>query len=244
MPLFRRLLMLPFVLLLVAGAAQAQGSAAPPALASKPIVGFGELTTEHFSLGPGHPYLRVPADNPFLLLLADVAAKHDMPIELHMEAIDTSAGLNPKYRSPPNPAQLVPNIPNLERLLAHNRNARIIWSHAGWDNTGQRTPELHRRLFAAHPNLYVNTKMSGDSLPANRIAPRETGMDAGWLAVIKEFPDRFLLATDQFHVTPSSNQRFPRHPQVARVIIDGLPPDLAHRIGMENPLKVYPRLSK
>jgi hypothetical protein len=189
-----------------------------------------------------HPYVSSPADNPLFLALADIAAKHDLPIELHMEAIVTPADQNPKFRSPPNPAKLTPNIPALERLLAHNRDTRIVWSHLGWDNTGQRTPALMRRMFAAHPNLYANVKFGGDSLPANRLATREGGLNPAWRAVILEFPDRFLAATDQFHVSPRSDRRFPQHAFIARQVLDELPPEIARRIGMENPLRVYPRL--
>lgn len=214
------------------------------ALAARGIVGYGEMTTEHFSLGPQHPFISAPPDHPLLLLLADIAAKHDLPIELHMEAIDAAAGLNSKYRSPPNPAKLVPNIPAFERLLAHNRRARIIWSHVGWDNTGQRTPALMERLFRAHPNLYASTKIAGDSLPTNRIVDRDTPMDPAWRTVIEAFPDRFLVATDQFHVTPGSDRRFPQHAGVARAVLDALPPALARQIAEENPQKVYPRLPR
>lgn len=214
------------------------------ALAARGVVAYGELTTDHFSLGPQHPYISAPPDHPLLLVLADIAAKYDLPIELHMEAVDRSTDLNSKYRSPPNPARLVPNIPGFERLLAHNRGARIIWSHVGWDNTGQRTSALMERLFRAHSNLYASTKIAGDSLPVNRIVDRDTPIDPAWLAVIEAFPDRFLVATDQFHSAPGADARFPRHPGTARAVLDALPPALARQIAEENPLKVYPRLPR
>src|SRR5207237_1327329 len=83
----------------------------------------------------GHTHQTSPADHPFLLALAGIAADSDMPIGLHMEAITTGAGQ-------------APNIAALERLLAYNRLARIVWLHAGWDRTGQRAtacrPESER----------------------------------------------------------------------------------------------------
>ncbi len=211
-------------------------------LASRGIVGFGEMTTEHFSLGFTHPYEAAPPDHPLLLLLADIAARHDLPIDIHMEAIEHAADLNPRYRSPPNPARLTPNIAAFERLLAHNRNVRVVWSHVGWDNTGQRTVALTRRLLAAHPNLHVSVKMGPDSLPANRPLKRGEGLDPEWQALIEEFSDRFLVGTDQFFVTPRSSKKFPPHPGTGRALLDALPPGLARKIGLENPLKVFPRL--
>lgn len=211
-------------------------------LASQGIVGFGEMTAEHFSLGITHPYEAAPPDHPLFLLLADIAMKHDLPIDLHMEAVEELAPLNPRYRSPPNPERLTPNIAALERLLAHNRKARIVWSHVGWDNTGQRTAALTRRLLAAHPNLYVSVKMGPDSLSANRPLRRGEGLDPEWKALIVEFPDRFLIGTDQFFVTPRSSKKFPPHPGTGRALLDALPPEIARKIGLENPLRVFPRL--
>lgn len=215
---------------------------AAESLAARPIVGFGELAVEHLSLGTLHPYLGVPADHPLLLALSDIAAKHNLPIDLHMEAVERPADLDSRYRSPPNPARLMPNIEALERLLAHNRATRILWAHAGWDNTGQRTAALTRRLLAAHPNLYISLKMGPDSLAANRPFERGIGLDPEWATLLIDRSDRFLIGTDQFYVASNSSRRFPQHPASGRTLLDALPEDIARRIGIENPLRVFPRL--
>ena len=214
-------------------------------LAKLPIVAFGEMATDHFSMADWHPYQHAPADHPLYLALADIAAEHDLPIDLHMEAIETPASLNPRYRSSLNPAKLVPNIPAFERLLAHNRKARIIWTHVGWDNAGQRTPALTRRLLAAHPNLYLAIKLAqGTIAPDTPFFVRGSGrIHPAWRAVIDEFPDRFMVGTDEFHIGPASDRRkIPQHAGSARLILNSLPPALARRIGIDNPLTVYPRL--
>ncbi|MCC7167293.1 MAG: amidohydrolase family protein [Rhodospirillales bacterium] len=215
---------------------------AAESLAARPIVGYGEITTEHFSLGTVHPYMSAPADHPLLLLLSDIAAKHNLPIDLHMEAIERPADLDPRYRSPPNPASLMPNIAAFERLLAHNRQTRIVWAHGGWDNTGQRTPALMRRLLATHPNLFISLKMGPDSLPLNRPYERGLGLDPEWSTLLIDRSDRFLIGTDQFFVAPNSSRRFPQHPGTGRTLLDALPEEVARRIGIENPLRVFPRL--
>ena len=53
------------------------------------VVGFGELSIEHLSLpqSPVKDYEYAPADSPLMLLLADIAAQHNVPIDLHMEAL-------------------------------------------------------------------------------------------------------------------------------------------------------------
>ena len=60
--------------------------------------------------------------------------------------------------NPSNPAVFKENLNAFERLLAHNRKARIIWAHADTDPLLTRTPELQRELLARHPNLYMSLR--------------------------------------------------------------------------------------
>lgn len=155
---------------------------------SKGALGFGEMTAEHLSLGPNHPYESAPPDHPLFLLLADIAARHDVPIDIHMEAIPEEMPLPKWLRSPPNPGILRPNITAFERLLTHNRKAKIIWAHVGWDNTGSRTAALTAEMLKKHPNLYMSFKISPrDSLPESRPIERGRGLKEEWLKVIRNF---------------------------------------------------------
>ena len=95
-------------------------------LVQKGVVGFGEMTAEHFSMTREHPYVSAPPDHPLFLRLADLAAKYDLPIDIHMEAITEEIAMPTRFESPPNPQSLKPNIDAFSRLLAHNRKARII----------------------------------------------------------------------------------------------------------------------
>jgi len=115
-------------------------------------VGFGELTAEHFQ--GATPYQSAPPDHPLFLLLADIAAEHGVPIDLHMEALPQTIPLPAPMKSPPNPPQLRANIATFERLLDHNPRARIIWAHAGRDNTGYRTPGLCRAASGTSQPLH------------------------------------------------------------------------------------------
>ncbi|MBI4277377.1 MAG: amidohydrolase family protein, partial [Armatimonadetes bacterium] len=143
--------------------------------------GFGEMTAEHFSLQPDHPYVNVSPDHPLFLLLADIAARYDVVIDLHMEAIPFNMQFPfPQPEPPnarPNPPNLTANIEAFERLLAHNRKARIVWDHAGWDLTGQLTVDLMRRLLAAHSNLYMNIKISRSSLGSGNFLGPNSPLD-------------------------------------------------------------------
>jgi len=66
------------------------------ALLKMGALGFGEFAAEHFSLGPKHGYQSAPPDHPLFLLLADIAAEHDVPIDLHMECVPKDMPL-PKH---------------------------------------------------------------------------------------------------------------------------------------------------
>ena len=68
------------------------------------VIGFGEITTEHFPSPGSSTYQYAPADHPLMLLLADIAAAHNMPIVLHTEAVPQDMPLPAPLKSPPNPA--------------------------------------------------------------------------------------------------------------------------------------------
>jgi hypothetical protein len=210
-------------------------------IVAKGAVGFGEFVVEHFGLGPGHPYITAPSDHPLFLLLADIAAEHDIPIDIHMEAVPEEMPLPTGLKSPPNPKILKPNIAAFERLLAHNRKARILWSHVGWCNTGRRTASFCAAILRKHPNLYMSFKISPkDSRPECMPIAQGVGLKEEWLQVIREFPDRFIIGTDQFYISPRSpHERIgPPSAEPTNRFFSLLSPDLARKLGQENPLLI------
>lgn len=204
-------------------------------------VGFGELAAEHL---PGAtPYQSAPPDHPLFLLLADIAAEHGVPIDLHMEAVSRATPPPTGDGSPPFPARLTPNLDSFEQLLAHNPRARIIWAHAGWDNTGVRTAALCRRLLQAHPNLYMDVKV--DPARLGRNPPLERGaraaIDPEWLRLFTDFPDRFVVGTDQHYPEPATR---PQRWQAIVELLEQLPPDVRRRIGTENAARLVPAAAR
>jgi len=212
-------------------------------------VGFGEMISYHLSMASHHPFHLVPADHPFFLELADIAATHDVPIDIHMEAIEkprpTPANL--LKASPRNPKTLEPTVPALERLLSHNRKARIVWQHIGWDNTGEMTPALVSRLLDKHPNLFIALRVEnrleqvggGGEMP-NRLVDGEGLITASWRTVIERFYDRVVIGSDEFFFPvetsdPRPNQSF----DPTWAILRQLPPETADRIGGLNAMKIY-----
>ena len=207
------------------------------AIAEAGATGFGELTAEHFSSGRGnHPYESTLPDHRFFLRLADIGARRGMPIDLHMEAVPRDMPMPARRARGSNPEKLKENISGLERLLGHNRNARIVWAHAGWDNTGERTVELMRALLQRNPNLYMSIKLDpGGPQRTSPLGP-DGAIRPDWLALLKDFSGRFVIGSDQFF--DEGTERLAR----ARQFIDVLPPDLARLVARENARQIY-RLS-
>jgi len=198
------------------------------------VVGFGEMTAEHFD--GATPYSYAPPDHPLYLLLADIAAQHGVPIDIHMEAVPQDMPLPAGLKSPPNAPQLHENLMEFERLLAHNPRAKIIWAHAGADNTGFRTVELNRRLLRAHSNLYMEIKTDPQAQGLNYPLGADGKIKADWFKLFTDFPDRFIIGSDQHYPQPKGQgQRW----QEAVLLLNQLPPDVRKKIGTENVAHIY-----
>lgn len=207
--------------------------------------GFGEIAAHHLSLRPGHPYESVAADHPLLLALADIASRSGVVIDLHFDvaAVDTPI---PEWGAAfDNPPELRANLAAFERLLEHNRGARIVWAHAGSDMLGYWTPELSRRLLGKHPNLYMSLRADLGRAPQNHPIDRAGTLKPEWRQLFSDFPDRFVIGGDQFIFSPGPGgmpgfaQRAPVVRKNTRALLEQLPPELAQKIGMENAIRLY-----
>ena len=200
------------------------------------VAGFGEITAEHFAASTAYQY--APPDHPLLLLLAEIAAEHGVPIDLHMEAVPQDMRLPADLKSPPNPSRLHENIAAFERLLGHSPRAMIIWAHAGSDHTGYRTPALCRHLLRAHPNLYMELKI--DPTDVGKNPPLVNGargaIKPDWLSLFQDFPDRFVIGSDQHYPEPKTG---PQRWQTIVLLLNHLPPDLRRKIGLENANRLF-----
>jgi predicted TIM-barrel fold metal-dependent hydrolase len=196
------------------------------------VSGFGEMTAEHF-VG-ATPYQYAPPDHPLYLLLADIAGERGVPIDIHMEAVPKAMALPAPLKSPPNAAELHENIAAFERLLAHNRRAKIIWAHLGTDNTGFRTPDESRRLLTAHANLYLEIKYDPLGIGRNPVMVNGT-VTPEWLKVFQEFPDRFIVGSDQHYPEEGQPARWPS----VVTVLNQLSPTVRQKIAADNARHVF-----
>jgi predicted TIM-barrel fold metal-dependent hydrolase len=186
--------------------------------------GFGEIGLRHY----GHAGsseggdLTIPGDSKLMYLMSDIAAKHGVPIDVHMEADDET-------------------IAGLEKLLDHNKSAIIIWDHAGWSNTGEATAAKMKELMGKHPNLYASIKLRNAKTPemeAVRILNSDLTVSSEWLALFKEFPDRFMIGSDLKMGFGEDPDKFT---SIAydRKFLEQLPGDILKKIERENAERIF-----
>lgn len=206
---------------------------------------FGEIALHHLSLrrmGPQHPYEWTAPDHPLLMLLADIAAEKNIPMDLHMDLVPEDMNIPDRPNlNPTNPALLKANMAAFERLLAHNRGARIVWAHAGTDPLGTRTPNIQRELLSRNPNLFMSLRLGGAGpAPFMALGP-DKNLKPFWLALFRDFPDRFVIGTDFFHSTWTDSQRGPSEESLHnyRATLAQMPPELAEALAHGNAEKIY-----
>jgi hypothetical protein len=216
-------------------------------------VGFGEIAAHHLSIVPGHPYEWVAPDHPLLVLLADIAARDGVVIDLHLDLVRKESPPPQRLRAT-NPASLKENFSAFERLLAHNRAARIVWAHAGSHPLQTLTPELARQLLARHPNLFMSIRLPlkpppEGAQPGPQVIVEPSGeIRPAWMEVLQAFPDRFVIGSDQFMASPratgsGAGLQFSAFNDSARArtvrFLEQLPIDLARHIGSGNAQRLY-----
>jgi hypothetical protein len=227
-------------------------------MADAGAAGYGEIAVLHLSLTRNHPFEQVSSEHPLLLALAETAGQRGLVIDLHMDPIvgEGSMPIPPGLRVPPNPPSVRGNVAGFERLLAHDRNARIVWAHGGSDFTGNMTTALIDRLMNAHPNLYMSlrpvppgvTAAAAVNLRLYNTMMTGSGIERAWLELLEKHPDRFVLGSDSFILPPSVPPDSPlvalsrgNQPRLsaANQLLAWLPKELAKSIGEANAARLY-----
>jgi hypothetical protein len=140
-------------------------------------------------------------------------------------------------------------LPPLEAMLARYPGARVIWCHLGQVRYPRRTrhygPSYVRSLIAKFPNLYFDLGLGG---PGNMypgsyerdqtiyeftgIPPYRGRLKPEWRAILEDFPERFLAATD---IGPDRFRWFPDWIRRLRVLLlDELSERAKHLIAYQN----------
>ena len=226
-------------------AVRAKFRALAEGIAAQGAVVFGEVTAHHLSMkamGPQHGYQWVPADHPLLMLLADIAAERGLPIDLHLDLVP---GDMPRPDLPifndKTPMSLKGNAAAFERLLAHNPKTVFIWAHAGTDPMRTRTLALQRAMLMKYPNLQMSLRLSRSGQHEAIALNNGRAFKPVWVALLKEFPDRFVLGTDYFHGPADSAGRGPEEESLGnyQLALSRLPPEIAEAIAFRNAQRIF-----
>lgn len=181
--------------------------------------GIGELGPRHIAWAPGMREIEYPADHPLMLALADIAAKFDIPLDIHMEATAKT-------------------LAELDRLLTHYPKTKIIWEHAGWSNTGLATPEVIAKLMQRFPNLLSTIKYreaKTETQAQINLLDRNGALAPAWKSLFEEFSERFLVGTD---VKLGEEDKDYRIAQSYRKILGQLSESSAKNIASGNGIKL------
>lgn len=206
-------------------------------IAQSGALAFGEMSALHLSLGEKHVFSVADPDHPLFLLLSDIAAEEGIPIDIHMEAVDEDQPTPDALleASLKNPSTLKENISTLERLLDHNKEANIIWAHAGWDHTGDRTVDLMARLLADHQNLFMSLKVTEDSLASMQPLDEEGVLKEEWKALFTNYADRFVIGSDQFFGSDQTQDKW----SSLMALLEQLDEGIAKKIAYQNAFVLF-----
>ena len=204
------------------------------------IVGFGEIGLYHFALPRiGNRFGRVPLNHPLLDVLGDVAAKADIPIDVHFDVVPRSSSLPKQLVGAGNPGHLEANLAQFEQFLSRNRKTKIVWAHAGFEVTPFRTAQLCADLLQRYNNLYMSIRLT-------RGAPRPSAaMDTSgqlkneWKQLFTRFPDRFVFGSESMYGSTMSS-KFNHQFALYQKLLAQLPSTVAVKIASENALTIYP----
>ena len=183
--------------------------------------GIGEIGLRHFIPEKESDAidLTIPGDHPWMFIMSDIAAKYNVPIDVHMEASAET-------------------IRGLESLLAYNINTIIIWDHAGWANTELPTPQLIGQLMEKYPNLYSSIKIRKDKdTPLSvSIFNSDKQITPEWMSLFKAYPDRFMIGSD---IKAGIREDEFTYVKDHLKLLSQLPSDILKQIERENAIRIF-----
>ncbi|MDD5091914.1 MAG: hypothetical protein PHQ23_13485, partial [Candidatus Wallbacteria bacterium] len=87
---------------------------------------------------------------------------------------------------------------------------------------------------------YMSVKIAMDSdSEAYRPLERGQGTKQGWISLIRDFPDRFMMGADEFFISPKSKRKFPPSAELTYKLLEFLPEEIVNKITIETPKQVF-----
>lgn len=182
--------------------------------------GIGEVLTRHDDLTALTEGEVARADHPALMRVYKLAAEEGLPVMLHSN-ITSKREKEPLY------------LEELQTALEKNPRTHFIWAHAG------ASASLHRyqgampflrdtveQLLRQHDNLWIDLSWAMlDEYLLQKGKP-----DPEWVALVKAYPDRFLLGSDAL----GSFDKLGESLQAFTPFLDALPKEVAQQLAYGN----------
>ena len=163
--------------------------------------------------GRSLPGANLPPDSPLVLRLMELAAKFDLPINLHCESTATD---------------------RMIRAVAARPKTRIIWAHTG----SYLSPRSIADLLHNYPNLDFDLSAKNAIYEQRSGSFLQFGsLNEDWRQLFEAFPDRFYFGVD--FLTKSQLGYAKRIGQDARAVFSQLTPTTARKIAFENTIQSY-----
>jgi hypothetical protein len=193
--------------------------------AANVVRGLGEIICRHsaFQLGAAGDFYRAPAN--------DVPADHPALLEAYRRT-GAAGGVVTIH-------QEWWFADELERAVRAAPDTPFIWAHAGHGGA-----DVTRRLLARNPNLHADLSARSPWLGPGTVLTRPDGsLDAAWGALLREYPNRFLIGLDLF--VPGHYQAGYAGQMVGyyRGLLGQLEPEIASLIAAGNAGRVAPFVS-
>jgi len=122
----------------------------------------------------------------------------------------------------------------MEEAVKNHPQTRFNWAHAGISRrivVPTLVQEL-RRMLKAYPNLWID--LSWVVYPMD-VAPKGI-LNEEWVALVEEFPDRFMLGTDKIGHFDDYDEAISQY----YVSLDALSGKTVRLVARENFLKILP----
>ncbi len=184
--------------------------------------GIGEILTRHDDLTALVYGETARANHIALDPIYEFAAEKDLPVFIHSN-IGSVWRREPIY------------LNEIEEVVKKHPKTRFVWCHAGISRRilVPSTIQHVRRLLSTYSNLFVDLSWEIYDL----YLVKEGKPDKQWLSLEEEFPDRFLIGSDQVGHSEGYKETLLRY----FLILDALKPQTAKKIAHENFLKILPK---
>jgi hypothetical protein len=159
------------------------------------------------------PGSTVSPDSPLVMRLMELAARYDLPINIHCESTAKN---------------------RMARALAANRAARVIWAHTG----SYLAPAPIATLLREHPNLDFDLSSKNQLYQARAGSVLSMGrVKEDWRQLFEAFPDRFYYGVD--FLTRRQLSLAQAIGESARALFTQLSPPAARKIAYQNAIRTY-----